>query len=410
MQRQARICCLDLDTFFVSVERLLNPDLIGKPVVVGALPGNRGVVTAASYEVREFGVKSGMPIAKAYKLAPHAVFVPTQFGRYSPYSKQVRAILERYTPTVRAASIDEFYLGFAGCERLYRHPDDGDDDTTIERVVDEIRAAVKDETGLPCSAGIGTSHAIAKIASGRAKPAGTLMVPRGGEAAFLWRLPVRKFPGIGPVAEAKLNDAGIDTLGELVSASHLGGQRSLSGLRDRVMRTLDPSGDVRWQDERPAFHEHDEQGSTVGSISNERTFSADVGDDRKVRDQLQALCERVAWRARQRGMHARTVTLKLRYADFQTLTRARTIPATNADADILRCVIDLYEKAHTRRIAMRLVGVQLANFVPADRQQTLAFDGRPQAQIGAAVDAVRKQFGYEAIRMGATKGKDRWLA
>ncbi|MBW2458600.1 MAG: DNA polymerase IV, partial [Deltaproteobacteria bacterium] len=214
-----RTCCLDLDTFFVSVERLLDPTLVGKPVVVGGRKGGGGVVTAASYEVREHGVHSGMPIREASTLAPHAVFLPGTHGIYSEYSQAVRAIIERFSPAVRAASIDEAYIDFSGCERLYRKPEDRSADETIRRTVVELTGAIQSELGLPSSAGIATTKSMAKIASGLAKPAGVLLVAAGTEAATLAPLGVRKLPGVGPVTEGKLVAAGIQTLGQLAGAS-----------------------------------------------------------------------------------------------------------------------------------------------------------------------------------------------
>lgn len=208
----ARICCLDLDTFFVSVERLLDPSLVGRPVVVGGRKGARGVVTSASYEVRALGVRSGMPMAEAVRLAPNAEFVPTRHDTYGPYAARVKEVLERFCPVVRTASIDEFFLDFHGCEKLYARPGDADADATITRTVREMREAIQAEVGLPASAGIGATRAVAKMASGRAKPAGVWMVRAGEERAFAAGLPVRKFPGIGPVAEERLAARGITTL------------------------------------------------------------------------------------------------------------------------------------------------------------------------------------------------------
>src|SRR5262245_20542636 len=193
-----RICCLDLDTFFVSVERLLDPALIGKPVVVGGLPGQRGVVTAASYEVRAFGVRSGMSLTQASELAPHAIYLPTRHGIYEDYASRVRQLARDYTPVAQVASIDEMFLDFSGCERLYQRPGDASPDATIERVVRQLTDDIQARIGLPSSAGIATSRSIAKVASGVAKPRGVRLVPAGEEAAFLGPLPVRKFPGIGP--------------------------------------------------------------------------------------------------------------------------------------------------------------------------------------------------------------------
>src|SRR5689334_18359367 len=159
-----RICCLDLDTFFVSVERLLDPSLIGKPVIVGGRPGQRGVVTAASYEVRELGVRSGMSLTRAAELAPHAVYLPTRHGVYGEYAGKVRRIAEDTTPICQVASIDEMFLDYSGCERLYHQSGDADGDATIERVVRELTGRIADEIGLPASAGIATSRSVAKVA------------------------------------------------------------------------------------------------------------------------------------------------------------------------------------------------------------------------------------------------------
>ncbi len=406
-----RICCLDLDTFFVSVERLLDPTLEGKPVVVGAMPGNRGVVTACSYEVRVFGVHSGMPISEAVRLAPGAIFLPGRFSEYSPYSKRVREIVERFTPQVQAASIDEFYLDFSGCERLYARPGDPDADATIERVVNEMRTAIKEETGLPCSAGIGVSRTIAKVASGRAKPAGTLMVRQGQERAFLAPLPVRKLPGIGPVTEARLLQDGLTHLSQLMELPP-GLNARWRRLAERIESCCLPS--KRVTRDRPAFREHDPEGLAVGSISNERTFSADEGDEARIAEQLLKLTERVCHRARKRGIRARTITLKLRYADFQTLSRSRTIHPTNSEVAVHATVRELYALARTRQKAVRLLGVGLSNLMGPDRQLALPFTGGPRDRRrpdkGQALDAVRARFGYEAVRLGSTKGSNSWLA
>lgn len=389
----ARVCCLDLDTFFVSVERLLDPSLVGKPVVVGAAPGSRGVVTSASYEVRALGVRSGMPAAEARRLAPDAIFVPTRHGVYSPYAARVKAVLERFCPVVRTASIDEFFLDFSGCERLYARPGDRDSCATIERVVREMRQAIQDDVGLPASAGLAPTRPLAKIASGRAKPAGVLLVREGGERAFVDPLPVRKWPGIGPVAEAKLVRAGILTLGQLADTW----DGPFAGIADGVRAGL-RAGAILTRD-RPAFQEHDEDGGIDGSLSNERTFFADVGELSVVVDTLRSLVERVAWRARRRGAPARTVTLKLRYADFTTLTRSRTGPPTFAEKDILATVRDLLRETWTRRMRIRLLGVGLSHFVEPERQVPLPFPKKPAP--GAVIDRIRERFGYEAIRVGA---------
>ena len=395
---------MDLDTFFVSVERLLNPELVGKPVVVGALPGKRGVVTACSYEVRELGVRSGMPIAEAYRLAPDAVYIPPQHREYSPRAREVKAILERYTPVVRTASIDEFFLDFSGCEGLHAAPEDWDGDATVERIARD--------TGLPASAGIGASRAIAKMASGAAKPAGVLMVARGEEAAFISPLPVRKFPGIGPVTEGTLLNAGVTTLGQLISLPPGPLRMRFGRLAAGVKRAIDPQRAPVLGRDRPAFREHDPDGVAIGSISNERTFSADVGDVQAVREQLAKLAERVCWRARSRDTRARTVTLKLRYNDFDTRSRSQTITATNDETLVRATVLALFERANDRKAGVRLVGVALSNLVGADKQLPLPLDSGVLARPapGEAISAIRDRFGYDAVRVGAANDKSTWIA
>ncbi|MGF1465312.1 MAG: DNA polymerase IV [Sandaracinaceae bacterium] len=395
----ARICCLDLDTFFVSVERLLDPTLNGKPVVVGGRPGSRGVVTACSYEVRAYGVRSGMSLTEAGRLAPHAVYLPTRHTLYGEYAEKVRAIAASTTPVSQVASIDEMYLDFRGCEGIYRRPEDADDDATIERVVRGITGRIRAELGLPSSCGIASSRVMAKVASGLAKPAGVLLVPAGTEAALLAPLPVRKLPGIGPVAEGKLHAAGIQTLGQVASAPAELLRRTFGAWADLIQRYARGDGHADLGRERPAFREHDPEGECVGSISNERTFREDVADPRSIEERLSALTERVCWRARKRGVKARTVTLKLRYADFRTLTRGRTVAPTCSELELYPVVLDLYRQARTRRTRVRLLGIKLSNLGFFDDQLEL-FEGRER--LHAAVDELRTRYGFEAIRLAGS--------
>ena len=398
-----RICCLDLDTFFVSVERILDPSLNGKQVVVGGRPGTRGVVTSCSYEVREVGVRSGMSLTEAGRLAPDAVYLPVRGGAYSEYAEKVRKIASRYSPVIQVASIDELYMDFAGCERLYRKSGDASDDATIERTVREMTAVIHDELGLPSSAGIGGSRSMAKIGSGLAKPAGVLLVPAGSEAALLAPLPVRKLPGIGPVAEEKLERAGLATLGQVAAMPVSKLRRIFGAWAEHVKDGARGLGAADLSPDRPAFREHDVEGDSVGSISNERTFRADVGDSATIESQLCSLCERVCWRARRRGVKARTVTLKLRYSNFQTLTRSRTISPTCSEVEVYPVVKDLYLGARHGRRRVRLLGVGLSNLGLFDGQLPL-FEG--DRRRDAAVDAIRERFGYDAVRLagGSRRG------
>jgi DNA polymerase IV len=399
-----RLCCLDLDTFFVSVERLLDPRLIGKPVVVGGLPGQRGVVTAASYEVRALGVRSGMSLTRAFELAPKAVYLPTRHDTYGEYAARVRRIAEGYTPVSQVASIDEMFLDFSGCENLYFAPGDAGPDATIERVVRKLTDEIQERVGLPSSAGIATSRSVAKVASGLAKPRGVLLVPAGAELGFLGPLPVRKFPGIGPVGEQKLHAIGVTTLAEVVKTPLPTLRRIFGAWAEAIQRSCRGQGAHELGRERPAFQEHDPAGISVGTISNERTFREDVRDPASIEAMLCSLCERVCWRARKRGMKARTVTLKLRYADFQTLQRSRTMTPTCSELELYPVIRDLFDRARKRRTAIRLLGICLSNLRPFDEQLSL-FDYNEQ--LHRAMDGIRKRYGYDALRIALAESRRR---
>jgi len=396
--RAPRICCLDLDTFFVSVERLLDPGLRNRPVVVGGHRGGHGVVTSTSYEVRAFGVRSGMSIREASERAPRdTVFLPGHGDAYTEYSRRTRDIVERFSPVVIAASIDEHYIDFHGCERLYRRSGDADDDATVLRVVREITWTIDRELGLPASAGIATSKPMAKVASGLAKPSGVLLVAAGTEAATLAPLPVRKLPGIGPVSEARLRALGIETLAQLV-ASPEGSLRPIFGAYTAAIRSAARGeGADDLGRERPAFREHDPRGASAGTISNERTFVETSGETAAA--VLSGLCERVGSRVRRRGVVAGQVTLKLRYTDFDTITRARTIEPTSVDFELHRVVLELYREARTRSLPIRLLGVALAKLRLDSVQLALFDDGERR---GVAVDRVREKFGYDAVHLAST--------
>lgn len=395
---EPRICCLDLDTFFVSVERLLDPSLNGRPVIVGGMPGQRGVVTSASYEVRALGVRAGMSLRDAHALAPNAVYLPTRHGVYGEYAEQTRRIAQSYTPVSQVASIDELFLDFSGCERLYFAAGDASPDQTIERTVRRLTDEIGARVGLPASAGIATSRSLAKIASGLAKPRGVLLVPAGAELAFLAPLPVRKFPGIGPVAEQRLQTLGVSTLGDLEAAPVAILRRALGAWAEMIQQSCRGFGAHQLGRERPAFQEHDPEDCALGSLSNERTFREDVRDPACIDAMLCALCERVCWRARKRGVKARTVTLKLRYADFQTLQRSRTLTPTSSELELYPVIRELFRRARTRRTAIRLLGIRLSNLRPQAAQLSL-FD--QSESLHRTVDKVRRRYGYEALRLAA---------
>jgi DNA polymerase-4 len=403
-----RICCLDLDTFFVSVERLLDPTLEGKPVVVGGKPGTRGVVTAASYEVRRLGVKSGMSLIEASRRAPDAVYLPTRHDVYVPYAERVREIARRFAPRVLVASIDEMYLDFSGCERLYGAGAAGGEggggragDVAIEGAVLQLTREIFDAVGLPSSAGVATSKVVAKVASALAKPRGVMLVPAGVERAVLAPLPVRAFPGIGPVGEARLQAAGFRTLGAVADAPVAELEGIFGAWAASISRGVQGLGSGDLGRDRPAFTEHDPEGEAVGSISNERTFREDVTDPASIEAALCGLCERVCWRARKRHVKARTVTLKLRYSDFHTLTRSQTTTATSSELELYPVVKEMLAAARTRPLPIRLLGVQLSNLGVFD--QLPLFDRLER--LGAVVDGLRARFGFGTVSLATGRGR-----
>jgi DNA polymerase-4 len=261
----------------------------------------------------------------------------------------------------------------------------------VRRLTDEIQSKV----GLPSSAGIATSRSVAKVASGLAKPRGVLLVPAGQELALLGPLPVRKLPGIGPVAEQKLLALGLTTLADVAAAPLPTLRKVFGAWAEPLQQSSRGRGMHELGRERPAFLEYDPSGGTNGTLSNERTFREDVRDPACIETMLCALCERVCFRARKRGVKARTVTLKLRYADFETLQRSRTVTPTCSELELFAVVQALLRQARRRRTAIRLLGVRLSNLQPLDEQLSL-FD---HEKLHRAMDGVRKRYGYDALRI-----------
>lgn len=402
-KRRSRLCCLDLDTFFVSVERVLEPRLVGKPVIVGGLPGERGVVCACSYEARKFGVRSGMSLRDAGRLAPKAVYLRPRQNIYGDYAERVRHIAREFSPDVQVASIDEMYISFAGCERLYHQPTDVSEDQTIERVVKAMTHTIYERLGLPSSAGIAPSRPTAKIASALAKPAGVMMVMADQEAAFLAPLPLRRLPGVGPVAGAKLESMGLRTLGDIAQTPVEQLELAVGTWAGSVKLAAQGRSQAGLGDERPAFREHDVDGLIMGSLSNERTFEENVRSDEQIDQMLCALTERVCWRARKRGVRGRTISLKLRFGDFQTITRSKTVPPTHAEHEVLEVVRSLLQKARPPGRPVRLLGIGLAKLELG--QQLSLLPNRDK--LHCAVDAIRDKFGYESVRLAKSAQQSR---
>lgn len=377
---------VDMDAFFTSVEQLDHPEWRGLPVVVGGSPTRRGVIAAASYEARKFGVRSAMPAARAAQLLPpNAVWARGHFDRYAEMSERVFAIFDRYSPDVQGASIDEAYLDVTP-------GDHGEHPVAVARA---IQAAV-DALGLTCSIGVASNKVVAKVASDRDKPHGITVVEPGSEAAFLAPLDIAVMPGIGPATQSRLRTLGIRTLGELstlddATAAAVFGAHGASAVRR-----------ARGVDTRPVR----ERGA-VKSVSNERTFAEDIRDPADVRDALAGLAEHVALRLRRKGLRGRTVHLKLRFGDFTTRTAQETLEhTTDSTSEITTVISRLLADQWAPGVGIRLLGVGVSGFGSGAQQLGLLSPvgedegGRTRA-VERALDDVRAKFGDASLRLGA---------
>jgi DNA polymerase IV len=382
---------LDMDAFFVSVEELFDASLKGKPVVVGGRPDQRGVVSAASYAARKFGLHSAMPLRTAYQKCPQAIFIDGHPERYREYSQRVFEVLREFSPVVQMASVDEAYLDMTGTERLFGAPFEA---------AHKLHGRIKQATGLNCSIGISTSRMVAKVSSDQAKPNGILWILPGEEARFLAPLDVRRLPGVGKVTEKQLHDCGIRKVGDLAKLDERFletrfGQWGLA-LAGKA-KGLDAGG---WYDAAIGVEEDPK------SISHEHTFSEDTTDRETIRATLARLCEMVARRLREHGLHTRTVQLKLRYTDFKTITRAATLEhATMVDTEIIDAIRRLFEKNWNGK-PVRLLGVHTASFETGEGQLHLLDDGAAERWKKAlgAVDALRDRYGEESVSLASGMG------
>ena len=374
------IAHFDLDAFFCAVEEILNPDLRGKPFVVGASPGERGVVASASYPARRFGIRSAMPTAQALRLCPDLILVRGRHGLYGEYSDKVMELVREAAPVAEQISIDEAFLD------LSAHPDPG------REVAAGLQAEIRRRFDLPTSWGVASNKLVAKIATNVGKPAGLVVVPPGEEAAFLAGLPVGMLWGVGPVAQAELERADVRTIGALASlpTEEL---RSLFGERG-----IDLAARARGEDDSPV-----EEGHEAKSMSSETTFSHDLSDRDELHRTLRSLSEDVGQRLREAGLAGMTVRIKVRWPDFTTITRQRRLPQpTDLDGEIFAVAAGLLGEAWKRGRPLRLLGVAVANLGPPVRQLGL-FDRRweEDARLLKAVDRIRSKYGWEALQRAA---------
>lgn len=379
---------LDMDSFYVSVERLRDPSLIGKPVAAGGSADGRGVVSSASYEARAFGVRSAMPMAQALRLCPHLIVVSSPFSLYAEYSQQIATILRRFTPLVQMASQDEAYLDLTGTGRLWGPP---------LVCAGRIRAAIVQETGLPCSLGVATNKVVAKVASALCKPRGLLYIPEGSEEPSFRPLPVGRLPGIGPRTRERLGELGLSTLGQLADYGP-----------ERLQRLFGSHGEDMARLARGISHAPVEPETDAKSIGAEETFAQDETDPLFLDGILSNLAEKVAWRLRRGGALAATVVLKLRYHDFETHTVSRTVESPIDDeAELLRVARELLHQSWVRTRPVRLLGITGSNLVRGRQQLDLLQSGTNERldRLHKAIDSVRERHGYEKLKRGSSGGR-----
>jgi DNA polymerase-4 len=378
-----------MDAFYVAVEVRRDATLAGKAVVVGGT-GARGVVAAASYEARRFGVHSAMATAQARRLCPHALFLAGDYARYARASEEVFAVLTSFTPVVEPISLDEAFLDVSGARRLF-----GDGREIAER----IRAAIAEELGLPCSVGVAPVKFLAKLASEAAKPSasaagirpgrGVVVIEPGEELAFLHPLPVQALWGVGPATLARLRRLGVGTVGDLAAIPEPTLVRTLGAAHGQHLRRLAHAIDERMV----------EPVRDTKSIGHEQTFARDLDDRDELAREVVRMSDAVASRLRAAGLDARTVTLKVRFASFATITRSHTLTnATDTGADLTAAGLELLAKVDPSP-GIRLLGVSVSNLSAARGHQLSFDDAAEPAWAGAtrAVDEIRVRFGVEAI-------------
>ncbi len=381
-----------MDAFFVSVEELSNPELKGKAVVVGGQRDERGVVSAASYEARKFGVHSAMPLRTAAKLCPHAIFLDGHPDLYREYSQKAAGVLRDFSPAVEMASIDEAYVDMTGTEKLHGPP---------LKSAHKLHQQMKERTKLNCSIGIGSSRLMAKICSDQAKPNGVLYVLPGQEQRFLAPLDVGRIPGVGKVTKAQLNQMGIIRIGDLLLAEGSMLEENFGKWGQAL------AGKARGEDAGAWFAGEVGEEWQAKSISHEHTFTQDTGDLEKLESTLARLSEMVGRRLREQGFSARTIQLKLRYSDFSTITRAHSlVRPTGVDTEIFAAVGKLFHDNWERSRAIRLLGVQASNFEDVPEQMDLLEDDKRQkwARALSASDRLRDKYGESAIFLAKGMG------
>lgn len=376
------IAHFDLDAFFVSVELLKNPHLKGKPLIVGG-DGQRGIVAACSYEARKFGIQSAMPSLTAKRLCPQAIFLKGSYHEYSKYSRMVTQLIADAVPVYEKASIDEFYIDLTGMDKFFG----------VSNYTRGLRERIIRETGLPISYGLSTGKLVSKMATNEAKPNGYLEVPAGKETAFLWPLTVDKIPGVGKQTQIALRNLGILTIEQIAKTPV-----------DQLEYHFGKWGKKLWEKAHGISGSVVEQYSEQKSLSHENTFHEDGNDIHFLHAELVRLTEKAAYDLREEGKLTGCVAIKLRYADFTTVSKQEVIDYTALDNVLIAKVKNLFDKLYKKGEKVRLLGVRFSHLVPMTVQMSLFDDAVEKLELYKAVDGIKNQFGSGAV-MKATSLK-----
>jgi len=378
---------MDMDAFFAAVEQRDRPSLRGRPVVVGGSPDGRGVVAAASYEARRYGIHSAMPSAEARRRCPDAVFISPNHNKYRSLSTQIMALLEEYTPWVEQLSVDEAFLDVTGSLRLHG---------SARRIAEQIRRRISDTFNLTASVGIGPNKFLAKLASEQAKPDGLLEVLPEEALEFLAPLSVEALWGVGESTARKLRRLGFNTIGQIQKcpASELAAQLGTHGQTIAKLARGQDDSVVRTDRKRK-------------SVSHEQTFPEDTADARFLRTRLLELSEQVGHRLRTHQLKGETVTLKLRFSDFRTFTRSTTLSQpTHSDQQIYRSACALLEAVRLANRKVRLLGIAVSNLDRGGQPQLLPIAGSGESEVDKAMDAVRERFGTDSVQRARLLDED----
>lgn len=370
---------LDLDTFFVSVERLMNSKLIGKPVAVGG-GSNRGVVASCSYEARKFGVHSAMPIYQAKRLCKELIIVKGDYEAYSKYSHLVTEVIAETVPLFQKSSIDEFYIDLTGMDKFFG----------CSLFSSELKKKITKESGLPISYALAPNKLISKVATNEVKPNGQIQIPFGNEIQFLHPLHIEKLPGVGPKTTTTFMQMGVETIKTL---SEIPVALMFNMLGKTGMEIHRHANGI---DESPVIPFHEQK-----SISTENTFQQDTIDLPFLHAELCRMTEKIAFQLRQENKLSGCISVKIKYTDFDTVNMQRTVEYTNQDHAILKTVKELFTKLNTRRILIRLIGVRFTNLIPGNYQINLFGDTQEKIQLYQQIDSIKKQFGEKYILKAA---------